>query len=99
MGSITLEQWYEVAKVFATAVGALGGISATIISWLNRKKTDRVYLALNGRLEQLLRAEHARGRLAEREDVINGVVPNPAQMALGLPELSQTKESIDEQKD
>ena len=87
-----LAAWYDLAKVIGAWVAAAGGISATIIAWLTHNKTTKIELSLNGRLNALLDAEHARGRLAERQDIIEGRAPNPAQMTLDIPTVEGIKE-------
>lgn len=59
----------------ASVVAAVTGAIAAVLGFINRNKIKTVYVAVNSRLDQLLKAAHAEGRIAERSDIAAGILP------------------------
>ena len=78
--SATLMMVHEVGVILA-AIGALFGAIMAAFNHrqlaLNREKLAEIHVIINSRLDQLLKASLAEGRIAERDDISSGAVHSP----------------------
>lgn len=62
-----MTDWLPIAAVVAPTLAALG---STLVSLHNKRQIREVHLSLNSRLDALIRASNAQGRIDERNDRI-----------------------------
>lgn len=70
-------QFIEVMKSIATIMAAAAAISGMIVGLVNRRTLQETKSSINGRLDQLLKAAHNEGRIAERAEMAQALLADP----------------------
>lgn len=67
----------EALKAIATIMTAGAAITGMVVGLFNRKTLQETKSSINGRLDQLLKAAHNEGRIAERAEMAQAMLADP----------------------